>query len=69
MKSDCVLGNEDGGYLPGKNYSIAYNNSQDNLFEFGTNGFEILIGQQVFYSNWLDEIHCPNCGANIYELN
>lgn len=66
QKADCVLSGE--GYLPGENYFEAYNQSQDDLLNWSVNGVEVQIGHQVFYSNWLDEINCPNCGTNIHEL-
>jgi hypothetical protein len=66
-KTDCTLGEP--GYPPGDNYEQVL--QDDNGFrELTTNGLELTIGgRNVFWTNEIDAIKCPNCMTDIITLD
>lgn len=63
--TDCVLGSPN-GYPPGINYRKALRKPELDLSELKINGVQFSIKKQVFDNggNGLQEVNCPNCGAN-----
>jgi hypothetical protein len=64
-RTDCVLGDVDGGYAPGPGYAAVVKEPDDGFHAQWANGLEIDIGRTVFYGqvSETDRFTCPRCAA------
>ncbi|MBD3244828.1 MAG: hypothetical protein GF335_02430 [Candidatus Moranbacteria bacterium] len=62
--TDCTLG--DRGFPPGDNFKNAMD-SDNHIEDLITNGLEVITKKQVFHSDGVDSINCPNCNNNMID--
>ncbi|GAB3889522.1 hypothetical protein GCM10029964_059340 [Kibdelosporangium lantanae] len=60
--TDCALGD---GHAPGPEYAVAVTEPDPGLVDLRTNGLEVAVGRQVFFSADVSQwIACPHCAVD-----
>jgi hypothetical protein len=64
-RTDCALGEADGGHAPGPAYPSAVKEPYDGFLTQWANGLEIDLGRTVFYGKVRegDRFTCPRCAS------
>jgi hypothetical protein len=62
-RTDCVLGDVEGGHAPGPAFAKAVTKADDGFMDQWANGLEIDVGRTVFYGEVQagDRVTCPRC--------
>lgn len=72
-KSQCLLGLDDWGYKPSKNYpQIVEDDPESQVLNLGTCGFTFSLKKEVFDRNSFTtatKVICPKCNSNRFEGN